>query len=367
MGISSCGLVAVLRDLLNYKPPYNIDICLFCPPGYTKNIPFVNKDIKIIETEYAVESKISKVIGSSYSQGLIRLVESYDPNAVFYITGSYKKGLEKYESYFILNNQLYTDYSLLYKQQNIKLAVYMSIISIRFRHYIRNIDHVFFSSEFSKLKTEKVVPITDSKVVPFACNSIFYKDAQIKSSYILRDNIRILCIGSIIPYKNQLSIIKAVNNLIEKGYGVDLRLIGSIISKKYYNACNEYIKDKRIEKNVNHICNLPLDKIPHEIDNCDIYVNASETDTCGTAVEEGMARGAVVIANDTGFNREMMGDSGLYFDVKKPDTLSDAIEKVINDADMQNILRNKAFVKARERTLKDTASDYYEYIRKNNR
>ncbi len=367
IGISSGGLVSVLRDLLDYETDADINLLLFCSPGFTKKLPAISKKIEVVETEYAVESKVKAIFGNAYSLELIRLVDSYAPDAVFYIMGSYKKGLERYESYFVLNNQLYTDFPLLFKQQNLKLVGYMSILALKIRSASRKIDHFFFSSAFSQKEAEEKLKISDAKVVPFACNSIFFRDAMVKNAAIQRDDFNMLCIGSIIPYKNQLSVIQAAHMLHDKGYGVKLKLVGGVISKRYYKKCCRYIQQNGMSDYVEHVCSVPFDEIPAAIDNCDIYVNSSETDTCGTAAEEGMARGAVVIANDVGFNREMVGDAGLYFSVRKPETLVEAVETVINDVSLQMALRDKAHVDSRKRTLKNTAGEYYEYIVQNYR
>ena len=361
---SSGGLLAVLSDLLSYDPPENMKVKLFCPDSYILE----NCDVsKLIETEIveSKENRVSKFFLNKYSQQMVEAIEKFDPDFVFYIAGNYRKGLEKYKSVFILNNQLYTDFRLALSQQNIKLSISLIRTSIYFRRYLRKFDHVIFSSMYSKDKTCAVVKVKDSVVIPFCCNTIFYDNTDIGSDVMSsgnEDTVKLLCIGSIIPYKNQLFVLHAFKKLVKKGYDLTLTLVGTVISKKYYSKCLGFIQDNGLSERVEFVNWIKFKEMPEFIDKFDIYINSSVTDTCGTSAEEGMARGLPVVVSDTGFNREMVGSAGLFYNLNDTETLVNAIEKYLNDKKLMKDMALKGYKKARERTLLDTAREYYEYI-----
>ncbi len=58
------------------------------------------------------------------------------------------------------------------------------------------------------------------------------------------------------------------------------------------------------------------------------YIRAAEVGGCSPATIEAMGRGACVIANDKPSNREVLGDSGLYYDIKNFDSLTEIIKNV---------------------------------------
>ena len=360
-GVSSGGLVSMLSEFLSYHPGKGVEVSLFCSDEFQRQYPGIHPDIKVQLTDALTETKRSGLFSLSYRVAFIKHIDEYKPDVVFYITGSSKNGLERYKSYIVLNNQLYTDYCKIFKQRSLKVSLTTFVFALRFRHRARKISHIFFSSEYSYRESSEVLPINDYRVVSVACNSNFYGDKSINGRKI-QNTVELLNIGSIIPYKNQLVVIDALKVLKEKGVDFRMTFIGKKLSKGYYKDCITKIKMYGLDDRIEFIDWLPQKGIIEKIDTCDIFINSSDTDTCATAVEEGMARCKPVIASDTPFNREMVRDGGLYFTYDDPTMLADAIVKYINDDDFRNSTAIKGYKLSKKWTLKDTARAYYDKI-----
>lgn len=363
-GISSGGLVSMLRDFLSYRPEGNYEITLFCSKEFAHHYPTLHPSIKVEITDHLRESRLSMIVSTKYKKAFIQQIDNYNPDAVFFISGSSKDGLDHYVTYIVLNNQLYTNIRRIFKQKSLKVILTTLIYAFKFRRRARHITHFFFSSEYSKKESESVLKIHDSKVVPFACNKSFYLETPIikeKKGNLLY----LLNIGSFIPYKNQLVVIEALKLLKEKNVRFKQIFIGRVLSSRYYEQCIRKIKAYGLSDNVEIIEWLEQEKVIEQIDACDIYINSSETDTCATSAEEGMARCKPVIASNTLFNKEMVRDGGLYFDLESPITLAEAIVAYANNDALKREKAIKGYEISKKWTLLNTSQSYYQYIIEN--
>lgn len=267
-GASSGGLVAVLRDILVYDPSDDIEICLFCVKGFLSHIN-ISKKIKVVETQYAEETKLEGLVRKKYNKKFIELIKKYNPDAVFYITGTAKMGLEGYKSYIVLNNQLYADIPLILRQKNFKLELGLISKAIQFRRNVKWMDGIFFSSNFSREHAKKI-KTKKSQVISFACNSIFFSEYKEKILDIDKRHVKLLCIGSIIPYKNQKCVLMALHELQNRGIYAYVTFVGKVLSKKYYKECEKIIEKYSLQKFVTFLKWIKFDAVPSIIDTCAI-------------------------------------------------------------------------------------------------
>ncbi len=362
-GISSGGLVSMLSEFLNYHPGDRVDVALFCTKKFADQYKDINANIRIVITDSLYENKWTNLFGLRYKKEFVRIINDYSPDAVFFITGSSKFGLDKYRSYIVLNNQLFTDFSKVFKQQSLNVSITTFILGLKFRIRTRFISHIFFSSEFSKRESANILRTNKQSVIPFACNKSFIKqevtDASISKNV---ETFKLLNIGSIIPYKNQETVIDALSILKEKGYNFYITFIGRTLSKKYKSVCLSKVMKYGLENQVSFIEWLEPSKVIECIDQCDIYINSSETDTCATSVEEGMARIKPVVASDTLFNKEMVRDGGLYYSLNSPESLARAIASYFENDNERFRLATKGYEIAKQWSLTDTARCYYNEI-----
>lgn len=362
----SGGLLALMHGVLNCdKIPSNTNVYFFCSKSLHSSLTDISNRINVIETELFYDRSFREKLTYRYQRDFTSMVKKYKPNMVFYINGSMKKGLEEYPSVFLFNNQLYVDMKKLIAFGLSKTTFILLREAYYARKALRKSNSVIFSSDFSRNGVENLgIQVKDSAVIPLSCSNVFRSEGR--CCYFARGKkvIDLLYISSIVPYKNQLPLLRVTRRLHDEGYNVKLTLVGKSIAKNYVKKCYSYINTFSMQDYIKHIEWIKYDEIPTIIDKCDIFLNASSTDTCGTSICEGMARGAVVAANNTRFNQEMLSDAGEYFDIRHEETIYNAILKLINDPKLRDKYANKGFELSRKYTLDDTAIAYYSFFNK---
>lgn len=99
---------------------------------------------------------------------------------------------------------------------------------------------------------------------------------------------------------------------------------------------------------------LGTKEIEEQYRSADIFVFPSLTESFGHPMVEAMAHGLPVVAADTPVNREMCGDTAIYFSPLEPDRLVQAIHLVATERTLRDKLRQEGLQRARDRFRWDT-------------
>ena len=129
----------------------------------------------------------------------------------------------------------------------------------------------------------------------------------------------VLCIARIEGLKNQLNLIRALNNSEYQLY-----LIGNpaINQTKYYKECR-----KVAAKNIHFIDHLPQEKLIPYYKEAKVHILPSWFETCGLSSLEAAAMGCSVVITNKGYATEYFEDNAFYCDPSSPSSIKDAIEK----------------------------------------
>jgi glycosyltransferase involved in cell wall biosynthesis len=177
------------------------------------------------------------------------------------------------------------------------------------------------NSEYSRLvqryKTEqsyRVIPNgIDSSLFNFAGNGEEKKD----------DNL-VICVARIEPLKNQLNVIRALNNTKFK-----LLIIGaaSTNQKRYYEMCK-----KEATSNVIFINHLPQHELLQYYRKAKVHVLASWFETTGLSSLESAAMGCNIVITDKGDTKEYFGNYAYYCDPESIDSIFTAVTRASETA-----------------------------------
>lgn len=170
-------------------------------------------------------------------------------------------------------------------------------------------------SETVRLKT-KYNTAFEHMIVPNGIDP----DLFVQGSGIKRDSDLVICVARIEGIKNQLNLIKALNNTRYR-----LQLIGSPAPNQlaYYEECKRIAAD-----NVEFINFLPQDKLPYYYERAGIHILPSFFETTGLSSLEAAAMGCKVIVTDKGDTVEYFGDLAGYCDPACPESILLAVEKM---------------------------------------
>lgn len=162
-------------------------------------------------------------------------------------------------------------------------------------------------------------------------SSLFVPDPAIK-----KDNTLVLCAARIEGRKNQLNLIKALNN---KPYTLFLTGLPAPNQKKYYDACK-----KIAAGNIVFCGRVPTDKLCEYYKKVKVHVLPSWHETCGLSSLEAAAMGCNIVITDRGFTRDYFGEAAFYCEpgdfvsifkavdrAAKSETRTDLQEKVLTE------------------------------------
>ena len=141
-----------------------------------------------------------------------------------------------------------------------------------------------------------------------------------------KKNIKILTVGNIEVNKNQITVLKALNLLINKGYMVQYTVVGSVLDKRIER---ELMKSRCVKL-------LPFcsqEKLKEIYDNSDIFVLPSIHESFGLVYAEAMSQGLPIIySKGQGFDGQFPeGEVGVSVNCMNSEEIYCAIIKVLND------------------------------------
>jgi glycosyltransferase involved in cell wall biosynthesis len=170
------------------------------------------------------------------------------------------------------------------------------------------------NTEYEVLK-KKFSTNDDYSIIPNGIDeSFFTSDAD-----EIKDEKLVLCAARIEGIKNQLNLIKALNNTEYK-----LMIIGDAApnQKKYYYECR-----KIAAENIVFTDRLSQHALADHYKKAKVHVLPSWFETCGLSSLEAAFMGCNIVITDKGFTRDYFGDDAFYCDPGKIDSIFSAVEK----------------------------------------
>ena len=182
------------------------------------------------------------------------------------------------------------------------------------------------------------------KIIPNGINTtLFSYQFQIYS----KENDLVICVARIEPLKNQLNLIKALNNTSFR-----LLIIGlpSKNHKKYYAQCKVTAGEQ-----VRFIGYLSQEKLVAYYERAKVHVLPSWFETTGLSSLEAAAMGCNIVITDKGDTREYFENYAFYCDPASPESIYEAVRKAsvekYNEALRNKILTKYTWQQAASKTL----------------
>jgi glycosyltransferase involved in cell wall biosynthesis len=185
---------------------------------------------------------------------------------------------------------------------------------------------------------------TKYRIVPNGVDQhLFQRNCAVK-----KDTRMVLCVARIEGIKNQLNLIKALNNT-----RYNLLLIGSHApnQKDYYNKCRSIAA-----ANVSFIDHVPQDELVKYYQQAKVHILPSWFETTGLSSIEAAVMGCNIVITDKGDAKEYFGSNAFYCDPGQPQSILAAVEKASNCKYNENlhqmILKRYTWKQAAIQTLK---------------
>ncbi len=167
-----------------------------------------------------------------------------------------------------------------------------------------------------------------------------------------KDEHLVLCVARIEGLKNQLNLIRAMNDTT-----YTLLLIGlpAPNQQEYYKTCKKMAAD-----NIFFSGHMTQQELVSYYSRAKVHVLPAWFETCGLSSLEAAAMGCNIVITDKGYTREYFGDDAFYCDPGSPESIFNAVDKAAK-APVRKSLQQKILS---QYTWKKAAAITYEAYQK---
>ena len=170
--------------------------------------------------------------------------------------------------------------------------------------------------------------------------------AEVRERYQLNDPF-VLYTGNIKPHKNLERLIEAFHALRLGGLDqVKLLIIGDEISK--YPALRRAVHRYKLHKHVRFFGFVPDKTLASLYRLASVFVFPSLYEGFGLPPLEAMAAGTPVITSNVSSLPEVVGNAAILIDPYEPDSIAEAMRRVLTDAPLREELREKGLARVKE-------------------
>lgn len=220
---------------------------------------------------------------------------------------------------------------------------------------------IFLSPAYQKKVLERCIPDSyrqviaqKSRVIPNGINALFLEQA-VSPRTAIHDPLRLIYVGLLNSRKNPELTIEAVKRLRSQGKNVTLTVVGAIKEEKYRKLLES-------ADFVTYHDRCPQEQVIAHLQEADMFVMPSHTETFGLVYAEAMSQGLPVLYTaGQGFDGHFPeGEVG--FSVSDTDA-GDLAEKILKVTAHYEILSKNAIARARRFDWDTIAQEYHELYR----
>jgi len=193
-------------------------------------------------------------------------------------------------------------------------------------------------------------------VVYQSCNPIFFNEPKENELQKFKKetnlpNEFLLYIGTIEERKNLLGLVQAIK--LSK-FDIPLVVVGS--KKDYFKQVMQFVADNNFSNRIIFLENISTQQLVYLYNLSTIYVSSSIFEGFGIPIIEALACNIPVIAHKDSCFPEAGGLYSQYTDVLNPELFSATIDKVLEDKNLQKLMREKGNEHAQKFTLINTTN-----------
>lgn len=168
-------------------------------------------------------------------------------------------------------------------------------------------------------------------------------------------------------YKHQWVVVEAVSILRKRGFNIKLSLVGGgkghaqrLLGKAVAELDPEGHFIEQLEF-------LPHAALPELLSQADLFVFASSCENMPVTLVEAMAVGLPIACSNRGPMPEVLADGGVYFDPEDANSISVAIEELIQSSTLRLACSQRARVLAQQYSWRRCADETLEFIKETHR
>ena len=170
--------------------------------------------------------------------------------------------------------------------------------------------------------------------------------------------LRLITVGTLIDYKNQMAILKACTILKSKGISFTLKIVGG---GPMFKQLANYIKEQQLEHDVEMVGKKNYQDLRALYRQADFVVQAPLKEGFGKVPIEGLFHGVIPILNNLSMAGHMTGEEerGFLFENGNELLLAEKLIDIKNKVSKLSLMIEKGRTFAKKQTLESWANEYY--------
>lgn len=175
-----------------------------------------------------------------------------------------------------------------------------------------------------------------------------------------KNELILISVANLVPYKDYFTILEALKKLSDKGYRFYYLIIGEGLIKR---VITDKIEKFILKDNINLLGRI--NDVQNYLQIADIFIHSSLGEGCSNAILEAMAAGLPIIASDTGGTSEIVTENnGFLFEYKNAEQLESRIKKLLDDPHLRLEMGHQSAKFARENFTVDVMMrNYYNILK----
>jgi glycosyltransferase involved in cell wall biosynthesis len=204
-----------------------------------------------------------------------------------------------------------------------------------------------------------------TEVIPHGVSSRFLRTPAAQRSmddYSISEPLRLLYVSNLEPYKHHSVLVSAVRQLRNEGYAVTLDLVGggSDAARQKLRKLVEDFGDS--DETITYHGAVAYSDLAGFYHRADAFVFGSSCENLPNILLEAMTAGLPIACSNRSVMPEVLGDAGVYFDPMSPDSITQALRKLVDDPHLRAQLANSAQVRVGDLTWSRCADRTFAFL-----
>jgi len=232
----------------------------------------------------------------------------------------------------------------------------------------RSADGLIFLTQYARDGVLRVVKRLKGRTItiPHGVDARFLcqpREQKGLDSYSQKKAYRILYVSIVNPYKHQWRVVEAVAELRQRGFPLQLHLVGPAWPSAMRCLRNAMRKHDPLGQFTCYHGPIPYAELPNHYREADAFVFASSCENLPNILLEAMASGLPIACSSRGPMPEVAGDAAVYFDPEDSVDIARAIEQLVVDPDLRARKAKVAFENVSVYSWKRCARETFGFLR----
>jgi glycosyltransferase involved in cell wall biosynthesis len=231
----------------------------------------------------------------------------------------------------------------------------------------RRADGVIFLTQYARKVVINIIGKLSGQniIIPHGLNPRFNRLPKVQRAITDFDDehpYRLLYVSNVDQYKHQWHVVEAVFALRKLGLPVVLDLVGPA----YQPALKRLNKKiSKLDKNrmwVNYHGAIAFNDLHQSYAKADLAVFASSCENMPNILIESMASGLPIACSELGPMPEILGNSGVYFNPEDSESITKALQKLIDSPELRAELSQASYRMAQQYSWERSASETFGFL-----